>query len=155
LPGALKAAHVRVASREKAIRLRVARILLYRKEQFRHSLVEALGEKERLPHDRHHGADAGTRAKAQRSFEMGNGGVDLSRPAPENAADVPSTGKIRVERQRPISQSDHGADILAEIGQRECGIRQRVGITARSLQSTPGEIDALQPVSLGIVATTV
>ena len=36
---------------------------------------------------------------------------------------MPAAREIRVERQRTIDQRYHRADVLAEIGQREGGIR--------------------------------
>ena len=63
-------------------------------------------------------AAAGTRTEAQRGLDVLDRNVGLARPLPEDAAEVPAAGVVRVERQCAINQCDHGADVLAEIRQR-------------------------------------
>src|SRR5215469_5045621 len=79
----------------------------------------------------------------------------LAGPNPEDTADVPATREIRVERQGTIDQRYHRADVLAEIGQCEGGIRQRARVVAGHFQGSPREIAALQTVRLPIFAATV
>ena len=62
--------------------------------------------------------DAGAGTEAQRSFDMPDRDVRLSRPHSENGADVPAAREIRVEREGTVNQRHHRADVLAEIGQR-------------------------------------
>jgi hypothetical protein len=81
--------------------------------------------------------------------------VGLTGPKPEGAAGLPAAGEIWVERQGAIDQRDHGADVLAEIGQSDGGIRQDAGIVAVYLQGSPGEISAFQTVRLPIFGPTV
>src|SRR5712664_3946155 len=78
--------------------------------------------------------------------------VGLARVNPQAAADVPAAGEARVERQCTIDQVHHGADVLAEISQRLCGIRQYARIVAGHFQGSPREIGALQTVRLRIFA---
>ena len=68
---------------------------------------------------------------------------------------MPAAREVRVERQGTVDQRHHGADVLAEIGQREGGIRQDARVVAGHFQGSPGEIDALQTVRLRIFAPTV
>ena len=68
---------------------------------------------------------------------------------------MPAAREVRVERQGAIDQRHHGADVLAEIGQREGGIRQDARIVAGHFQGSPCEIGALQTVRLRIFAPTV
>jgi hypothetical protein len=73
-------AHMGAAGGENAIRLREARIVLDREEQFRHGLVEAPAVEMRLAYYRERRADAGARAEAQRGFDMLDRDVRLTRP---------------------------------------------------------------------------
>ena len=50
---------------------------------------------------------------------------------------MPAAREVRVERQRAIDQRHHGADVLAEIGQREGGIRQDARVVAGHFQGPP------------------
>src|SRR5271170_7224058 len=81
--------------------------------------------------------------------------VGLTRKQSDGAAVVPAAGVVRVERQRTVDQRHHGADVLAEIGQRLSGIRQDPWVIASYFESSPGEIGALQTVRLRIFAPTV
>src|SRR6266853_94700 len=76
--------------------------------------------------------------------------VGLARPYPEDTADEPAVGEIRVECQSAVDQRHHGADVLAERGQRISGIRQDARIVAGHFQGSPGEICALPSVRLSI-----
>ena len=64
--------------------------------------------------------------------------IGLAGPQPEDAADVPAAREARVERQRAVDQRHHGADVLAEIGQREGGIRQDARVVAGHLAGPAG-----------------
>jgi hypothetical protein len=55
---------------------------------------------------------------------------------------VPAAGVVRIQRQGLVNQRHHGADVLAEIGQREGGIRQDAPIVAGYFQGSPREIGA-------------
>jgi hypothetical protein len=68
--------------------------------------------------------DTDTGTEPQRGFKMLDRDVRLAPPNPEEAANVPAAGVIRIQRQAMVNQRYHGADVLAEIGQREGGIRQ-------------------------------
>src|SRR5439155_25120224 len=69
---------------------------------------------------------------------------------PAGCADVPAARETRIKRQRPIDQRHHRADVLAEIGQRESGIRKDRRIVAGHLQGPSCEIDALPAVRVRI-----
>src|SRR5262252_2352496 len=69
--------------------------------------------------------------------------VWLAGPAPQNTANVPSTCETWVERQRAIDQRHRAADVLAEISEREGGIREGARIIAGHFQGSPREIEAL------------
>ena len=62
---------------------------------------------------------------------------------------------FRVERESTIDQRHHGADVLAEIGQRKSGVYQGERIVARDFECSPGKIDALQTVRRRIFAPIV
>src|SRR6516165_11197454 len=87
-------------------------------------------------------ADADARTEAQRGFKMLDRDVRLAGPNPEEAADVPAAGVVRIQRQSVIDQRYHGADILAEIGQREGSIREDARVVASHFQGSPCEIGA-------------
>ena len=145
-----------VAGGEKAVWLREARILLDREEQFRHRLIKAPAEEMRAC--RLYTSDAPIRARGLRRSAASTCSIAMSGwPAhsPENAADGPAAGVVRVERQRTVDQRDHRADVLAEIGQREGGIRQDARVVAGHFEGPPGEIDALQTVRSGVFAPAV
>src|SRR5260221_3252342 len=72
--------------------------------------------------------------------------VWLARPDPEKAANVPAASVVRIKRQGMINQRYHGADVLAEIGQRKGGIRQDPRVVAGYLQGSPREIGALEAI---------
>src|ERR1700730_1349839 len=96
--------------------------------------------------------DAGAWAEAQRTSGMFDRNVRLARPVPEDAAEKPAAGVVRVEGQCAINQCDHSADVLAEISQRIGGIRKDTRVVSGHLQGPSCEISALPAVSLGILA---
>ena len=49
--------------------------------------------------------------------------VGQARPVMKGGADMPSASKTRVELRRSIRQCYHRADVLAEIGEGQRGIR--------------------------------
>ena len=79
----------------------------------------------------------------------------LARPNPERAADVSAAGVVRVERQCAIHQPHHGADVPAERGLRQGGIRHGARVVAGHFEGPPREIGALPAVRRGIFAPTV
>ena len=94
-----------------------------REEQLRHGLTETAADEMCTTYykEQRAGADAGT--EAQRGFSMLDCDVGLG-PQSSCAADEPAAREIRIERQGTIDQRRHGADVLAEIGQRLGGIGQ-------------------------------
>ena len=58
--------------------------------------------------------------------------------------------KFGLSARARSTNADHGADVLAEIGQREGGIRQDARVVAGHFQGSPGEIGALPTVRLRI-----
>src|SRR5262249_18626588 len=110
--------HMGVASGENAIRARIARIVLDRDEQFRHRLMETPAVEMRGAYYKERRAAAGTRTEAQRGLDMLDRNVGFARPLPEDAAEVPAAGVVRVERQGTVDQRHHSVDVLAEIRQR-------------------------------------
>ena len=131
------------------------RIILDREEQLRHGLTEAPAGEMRGAYYKERRADADARTEAQRGFGMLDRDVGLARPQPECAADKPAAREIRVECQRTIDQRHHGADVLAEIGQRLGGVREDAWVVASPLQGSPCEIGALQSVPLPVFAPVV
>jgi hypothetical protein len=53
--------------------------------------------------------------------------IGLTGKYPEKAAHITAAGKARIDRQRPIDQADHRADVLAETSQ----YQSRIGEDAR------------------------
>jgi hypothetical protein len=82
--------HMGVAGGEIAMRLRVARILLDRKEQFRHCLIELPAEEMRGAYHTERRADPGAGTEAQRGFAMLDRDVQLARAPSEEAAVMPA-----------------------------------------------------------------
>src|SRR4051794_19041807 len=74
--------------------------------------------------------------------------IVLTGPDPKSAARMPAAGKARVDRQRTVDQSDHGADVLAEIRQREGGVGENTRVVLPRLERLPSKIDALAAVCL-------
>src|SRR5215831_2025734 len=133
-----------IAGGENAMRVREARILLDCEEQLRHGLIEAPAQEMGLAYYIERRADAGAGTEAQRGLDMLDRNVGLARPSPEDAADKPASSVVRVERQGAVNQCHHGADVLAEIGQRLGGMRQDARLVAGRFQGSPGEVNALQ-----------
>src|SRR5438105_10338795 len=92
---------------------------------------------------------------AARPLDVLDRNVGLTRPSPEDAADMPASSVVRVEREGSVNQRHHGADLLAEIGQCEGGIRQDARVVAGHFQGSPCEIGALPTVCPRILAPTV
>src|SRR5271167_3283604 len=134
---------MRVAGGEKAILFRKARILLDREEQFRHRLFEAPAEETRGPYLKKRVADPGAGTESQRGLDMLDCNVRLACISPEDTADVPAIGVVRVERQRTVDQRHHGADVLSKKSEREGGMRQDARVVAGHFQGPPCEIWAL------------
>ena len=63
--------------------------------------------------------------------------------------------KLGLSASARSTNADHRADVLAEIAQREGGIRQDARIVAGHFQGAPGEIGALPAVRLRIFAPAV
>jgi len=114
---------MRVASSKMPIRLHMSRVLLDRQRQCRHRLIKALTEELCTAQRRARGADAGAGAETQRGLKMRDCETAVPGPQPENTAAVPTARKARIEGQGAIDQRDRRTDVLAEIGQRDGGIR--------------------------------
>jgi hypothetical protein len=54
-----------------------------------------------------------------------------------------------------LDQRNHGADVLAEIGEREGGIRQNARVVTGHFQGSPGEIGTLETVCVRVFASIV
>src|SRR3984893_7966695 len=115
--------HMRVTGGEKLIRDREARIVLNPEEQLRYSLIEAPAEEVCAAQYKKRRADSGARTEPQRHIDMIDCDIRLARPKPEKAADRPAAGVVRVECQCAVDQPHHGADVVAERGQHQGGIR--------------------------------
>jgi hypothetical protein len=63
--------------------------------------------------------------------------------------------EARVERQRPVDQSHHGADILIKIGKRESGIGEGDRVVAGDLQRPPPQVDTFAAVRHRILVQAV
>jgi hypothetical protein len=144
-----------IAGGEVTICFREARIFLDCEEQFRDGFIEAPSDEMRGAYYEERREQAGAGTKAPRDFGVPDPDFGLSRPRPENAADVPAPREIRVEGEGTVNQRHHRADILAEIRQRFCGIRQDPGAVAGNFQSSPREIGAFQTIRIAIVAPIV
>src|SRR5262249_933712 len=144
-----------VAGGEIAIWRREARILLDRKEQFRHGFIEAPSQEMRLAYQRMRRTNAGARTEPQRGLGVLDREVRVAREKPEDTADVPTSRKIRVEREGTIDQRYHCVDVLAEIGQGESGIDNNVRIVTGDFQGSLREIDSLAAVPLGVGARAI
>ena len=100
----VKSAHMRITRGEIAIRLREARILLNRQEQFRRGLFEAPAEEVSATEYSERRAGAGTGTKAQRGFDMFDRNIGLACPIPKSATYRPAARKARVECQGTVHQ---------------------------------------------------
>ena len=81
--------------------------------------------------------------------------IGLASDQPHGTAGVPAACEARVQQQRAIGQRDHGADVLAEIGERKGGIGQDGGIVAGHLQGPATALHSLAPILFRIVGPTV
>src|SRR5580704_9823142 len=97
----------------------------------------------------------GAWAEPQRGLDMRDRSIGLSCVQPEGGAAVPTACKIRIECEGTIDQGDHGADILAEIGECLGGIRQSARIVSANLEGSSSEIDTLQTIDRRSIAPTV
>ena len=125
---------MREACGEKAIRRRVAWVVLYRKEQLRNGLIKAPAQEMSTAYC------SGQRNESRAWTEP------LACPISENAIDMPATRVIRVQRERTINQRYRRVNVLAEVGQCVSGTDQDARIIVGHFQGSPGEIDALQTV---------
>src|SRR5262249_18290043 len=112
----VKAAQISIASGKETIRARKARIVLDREKQVRHSLIEAwrkeLGELDQIGGR----ADTCARIEARCAIEQLDGDIRPPCPHLEQTGDMPAAREVWVERQRSVDQSQHRADVLAEVG---------------------------------------
>ena len=76
-------------------------------------------------------------------------------PHPEDATDVPSARKARVECQRTIDQGHHRPNVLAEPSERESRVRKNARVIAGHLQGTSRPVGALPTFRLRIFAPIV
>src|SRR5271167_623988 len=144
-----------VARGESALRLRVARIVLYREQQFWHCFLEPSTKEMCLAYREERRADPRAWAEPHRDFDMLDPDVGLARPSPEDAAELPLPRETRIEQEGAVYQPDHGADVLAEIGQRLSGIREGARIVAGHFERTPGVIDRSPSVRGAIIASAI
>src|SRR6266404_1020069 len=68
---------------------------------------------------------------------------------------MPAAGDVRVERQGPVDQPDHGTDVLAEIRQHEGGVGEDARVVLRHLERLPGKIVGLTTTCLRLFGPTV
>ena len=136
---------MRVAGGENAVRMRMARILSDGEDQFRDRFIEAPAEEVRGADDTERRADLGARTEAQRSLCMLNCDIELGRvrSVSEIAADLPASRETGVEPQGAVDQRQHGADVLAEEGERNRGVHQHSRVIAGYLQRAPRKVSAL------------
>jgi len=85
------------------------------------------------------------RAQAERSLDMLQREIWLTRSQPETSADVPAVGKTWIERERPIDEPDHGVDVLTQHAQHESGDGEDTWVVIAGVQRLPCEIDGLAP----------
>src|SRR5262249_14482507 len=71
--------------------------------------------------------------------------IGLTGPQPEDSAHIPAAGEARVERQRPVDQPDHRADILAEIPQDEGPAREAPRVILPHLERPPSKLPSPAP----------
>src|SRR5205085_12523436 len=81
--------------------------------------------------------------------------VRLARPRSKVAAKMPAARITWVQREGTVGQRHHGADVLAEISQRESGIRQDGRVVAGHFQCPPREIGTPQAVCRPIFAAII
>jgi len=127
---------MRVAGGEIAVGVREAWIFWESDELLCH--VETPGNEMCAADDKLGGADARTQAETKRGLAMLDRDVGQACPIMEGPADMPPTGETRVQLQRAIDQRDHRTDVLAEICERERGIRQDARVVPCHFQSPPG-----------------
>src|SRR5205814_1823796 len=132
-----------------------ARVLLDREDQLWYGGLETPADKMRRADNVGRERGPSTRAETQRGFDVLDCRFGLARQQTEKAFDEPAARVVRVECQCAVNQRHHGADVLAERGQRIGGICQDPWVVAGLLQGSPGEIGALQTVRRRIFAPTV
>src|SRR6266446_4690182 len=78
--------------------------------------------------------------------------IGLAGKYPEKAARIPAAGEARMEREHPVDQPDHGADVFAEMHQHEGGVDKDARVVLRYLERLPSEIAGLAPRSFEDIA---
>src|SRR5580704_10131854 len=86
---------------------------------------------------------------------MLDGEIGLTRPEPENAAQVPAVGEARVERQSPVGQPNHRAYVLAEASEHPGGIGEDARVVLSHLERLPGKVAGLGVSCLRLSGPTV
>src|SRR5262249_36933916 len=97
--------------------------------------------------------DTSARAQTQRRFGMLDGSLGLPGKQAEQTAVVPAAGKARIERQSPIHQRHHRADVLAENRKRVGSIHDSSSISPGHSHGPLGKIGTLPTICLSSVAT--
>jgi len=67
--------------------------------------------------------------------------IVLTSIRPEKTADVPAACETRVQRERPIDQSEHHSDILPEIRQHEGRVGEDTWVIFPYLKGLPSKLN--------------
>ena len=69
--------------------------------------------------------------------------VGPTRQGSKKAAHIPAASKARIDCQRTVHQTDHRADVLAEVSQHQGGVGEDGRVVLRRLKRLPSEIDGV------------
>jgi hypothetical protein len=86
---------------------------------------------------------------------MFNGEIGFTGERSYNAAQKPTSGVARVERERTVDQSDHCAYFLAELSEHMGGVGEHSRVILCHLKRLPSEFDGLATARLRIFGPAV
>ena len=117
-------------------------MVLNGQDQLVRRFVELTFQEIRLTHHRQGGADRLAGAQPHGGLEMLDCEIVLASKCPEKTANKPAASEARVERERPVNQPNHCADVFAEIPQHVGRVGEDTRVALPSLERLPREVDA-------------
>src|ERR1700745_1641462 len=85
-------------------------------------------------------------AEAQKSIEVLDREIELSRKHPEHPTPIPTASKDRVEDERTVDQIDGNTSILAKISERTPAKGQDIGVVRGEAERPASQIDTFAAV---------
>src|SRR5215469_2899358 len=86
---------------------------------------------------------------------MLDGEIVFTGECSKNTAEKPAAGVARIEYECAVHQSDHGADVLAELSEQVGSIGEHARVTRCHLERLPSKLDSLAAVLLRLLGPAV